>query len=79
MKQLEILEEFKKLSPEERLEVVEAALRIIREDLQKTKKLSNREARRLRLEASAQIMREDYLNDPELTSFTALDAEDFHE
>jgi len=32
----------------------------------------------LALEAAAQILQSDYLNDPELTAFSALDGEDFH-
>lgn len=36
------------------------------------------ERKLLALEAAAQILQSDYLNDPELTAFSALDGEDFH-
>lgn len=39
MTQKEILEELKKLSPKERLEVIEAAIHLIQEDLRQVGKL----------------------------------------
>jgi hypothetical protein len=38
-----------------------------------------RESRRQKLQRAAEIMREEYATDSELTAFTALDGEDFVE
>ena len=52
----------------EQLLVVEKALHIIRH-----------EERRDQMQQAAEIVRNDYLNDPELTGFTALDGEPVYE
>ena len=52
----------------EQLLVVEKALHIIR-----------LEERRDQMRQAANILRDDYINDPELTAFTALDGEPAHE
>ena len=68
MSTVDILSEIKKLSMSEQLLVVEKALHIIRH-----------EERRDQMQQAAEIVRNDYLNDPELTGFTALDGEPVHE
>ena len=68
-----LLEELKHLTPEERLRIAEMALRLVREDLSQ----SDREERARQLAATAEMLREDYEADAELTAFTALDGEDF--
>ena len=64
MSTVDILLEIKKLPINDQLLVVEKALRNIR--------LAER---RDQMRQAADIMRNDYLNDPELTAFTALDGE----
>ncbi len=79
MTQTEILEELKKLTPAERLAVVEAAIRLIREDLQRAMQPLTRADRTKQLAEAAEALLPDYTADGELTAFTALDGEDFHE
>ena len=76
MVQVEILEAIKKLPTTERLAVVEAALRLIREDLQTEIQLTPEE-RKQQLTAAAEALLPDYKASGELTAFTALDSEDF--
>ncbi len=76
MSQTEVLDEIQRMPLEERLSMVEAAVRLIRETLPPAPSLT-REERRRRLAASAQIALPHYLADKELTAFTALDGEDF--
>ena len=76
----EILQEIKKLTLSERLAVMEAALQLLREELQQHEQLlSTREKTQQQLAAAAQALCSDYTSDSELTSFTALDSEDFYE
>jgi hypothetical protein len=82
MTQIEILEEIKKLSTSERLTFIEAAIRLIREDLQLRHELEQRSRpqaeRRRELETAAKALLPDYIAGGELTAFTVLDSEDFH-
>lgn len=75
MTQVEVLEELTKFSIAERLAVAEAALRLIRQDLEQT--LTPAE-RKQKLTAAAEALLSDYVTGDELTSFTALDSEDFY-
>ena len=77
MTQTEILRELKKLTSAERLAVAEAALTLVREDLQRTVRPLSRTQISQQLAAAAQALLRDYQTDPELTVFTALDSEDF--
>ena len=79
MTQTEILEEIKKLTAAERLTIIEAALRLIREDLQQVAQPLTRIERKRQLAAAAEALLPDYSAGGELTAFTALDGEDFHE
>jgi len=78
MMQVEILEELKKFTIPERLTIIEAALRLIREDLQQVGQPLTRTERRRQLAAAAEALLQDYAAGGELTIFTALDSEDFY-
>ncbi len=78
MTKTDILEELRKLPPEDVLSIIEAALRGLREDFAPTKQVLPERERKHRLEMAAQALHDDYATDTELTSFTVLDAEDFH-
>ena len=76
MTQNEILLEIRRLSPIEQLTLAETVLHWARENLQAP--LSSVEDEQA-MAVAAQALREDYLNDKELTAFTVLDGEDFYE
>jgi hypothetical protein len=71
MDKLHILQALTRLSPAERLAVIEEALHQLRQEMAHTGAL--RWARSL--QQAAEALREDYLHDPELTAFTSLDSE----
>ncbi len=73
---IEILEELKKLTPAERLSVIETALQQLRGELQQTQPVGEERKRQLALAAEALFA--DYAADGELTAFSVLDSEDFH-
>ena len=78
MIQVDIVEELKRFTISERLEIIEAALRLIREDLQQAGQPLAQTERRRKLTAAAEALLPDYTADGELTIFTALDSEDFY-
>jgi len=78
MTQVQILEELKKLTPAERLSVIEAALHLIREDIRQMQQPSKQTERTRQLAAAAEALLPDYTAGGELTVFTDLDGEDFH-
>ena len=71
----EIIAQLKQLTAEERLAVIEAATRLIREDLSQPETNENGDDAQLAQAATALLA--DYQSDRELTAFTSLDAEDF--
>lgn len=73
-----ILEELKKLTVPERLTIVEAALRLIREDLQQAEQPLTRAEGKRPLAAAAEALLPDYAAGGELTIFTVLDSEDVY-
>ena len=73
-----ILEELESLTTVERLSVVEAALRLIREDLQRVEQPVARTEKKRHLAAAAEVLLPDYAVGGELTIFTTLDGEDFY-
>jgi hypothetical protein len=75
----EMLATLKKLTLTERLALVEAALHLMREELQEREQQPTTDEKAARLTAAAQALLPDYTTDTELTSFTALDSEDFYE
>jgi len=74
----DILEELKKLPPEDVLSVIEEALHSLREDFAPTKQVLPERERKHQLAIAAKALYDNYTTDSELTSFTVLDAEDFH-
>jgi hypothetical protein len=78
MTRTEILEEIKKLTPAERLTIIEAALQLVRVDLQQIERPAIHTERQRQMAAAAETLLADYTMDNELTSFTSLDSEDIH-
>ncbi len=68
MSVVEIENELKKMTNEERLFVIEIATKLVRREFSIKKE---------RLKRSAEIMLSEYRSDKELTAMTALDGEDF--
>jgi hypothetical protein len=77
MTRTDILEELNKLPADERLGIVESALRQLREQLV-TGQLDVTAERRERLSIAADALKDAYKTDSELTAFTTLDHDDFH-
>jgi hypothetical protein len=73
-----ILEGLKKLSVQERLEIIDAVVHLLRQDLHQIGQPITRQERKKLLVAAAELLLPDYERDDELISFTALDGEDFH-
>ena len=71
MNKVHILDALTQLSHAERLAVIEEALRQLRQEIDRPTST----ARTRSLQQAAEALREDYLNDPELTAFTILDSE----
>jgi len=78
MTQREIIEELKKLAPAQRLAIVEATLRSIREELAPAQEPVKELELEGKLAAAVEALLPDYAQGGDLTSFTALDSEDFH-
>ena len=78
MTRTEILEELRKLSAKERLEVIEAIALQLQEEPRLIERPLTRAERDRQLAATAATLLPDYTEDDELTSFTALDSQDFH-
>ena len=74
--QTTILEDFRKLSPLERLDVVEAVMQMMRADWQQDSR-QQQAMRQQRLATAAAALRDDYETDAELTVFAVLDGDDF--
>ncbi|HEV7796961.1 MAG TPA: hypothetical protein VGO73_02300 [Pyrinomonadaceae bacterium] len=70
----EIIDQLKQLTTAERLAVIEAATRLIREDLSSFEGSENGEEQ---LAQAANALLADYQSDRELTAFTSLDGDDF--
>jgi DNA-binding helix-hairpin-helix protein with protein kinase domain len=68
----EIIDQLKQLTTAERLAVIEAATRLIREEPE-----ANERAEDKQLAQAATALLADYQTDRELTAFTSLDGEDF--
>lgn len=77
MTRIEILEELKKLTPTERLAIIEDALHLIGEDLQQAGPPLYPTERERQLAVAAEALLSDYSAGSELTAFKALDSEDF--
>lgn len=77
MTKAEVLEALKQMSTEERLEIIETASKLIREELAEQPKLKVK--RELSLAEAVEVMRPYYEQGSELATFTDLDTEDFYE
>ena len=75
MNQIELMDEIRKLPAKKRLEVIEAAIHTLQEDLQP----SQQDEHKQQMAKAAKMLLKDYQDDDELTSFTTLDGEAFHE
>ncbi|MEW6755603.1 MAG: hypothetical protein AB1505_32195 [Candidatus Latescibacterota bacterium] len=75
MTRTDILSELRRLTPRERLEFIEEAVRML---LAEDVPVSETTGRRRILEDAARALQADYEEDSELTSFTALDSAEFH-
>jgi hypothetical protein len=78
MSEKEILEALKRLTPSERLIVIEGALEELRRELQQAESPPDKEGRKKQLASAAEVLLADYASDAELTAFSILDGEDFH-
>jgi hypothetical protein len=75
MSTAELVQQLKHLSNPERLAVIEAATRLIREDLS-AQTASAREEQDRRMRAAALVLKDFYEPGGELTEWTSLDAEE---
>jgi hypothetical protein len=79
MTQVEILREIKRLPLTEQLSVMEFLINTVREQLPASVLSAARpEIKKLPLPEAAALLKEDYVSEPALTAFTALDGEGFH-
>jgi hypothetical protein len=76
MSTTQLVEELKRLSNAERLEVIEAATRLVREDIGPSAARA-RDDKDERMRAAAARVKDLYEPGRELTEWTALDSEDF--
>lgn len=77
MTQSQLLNEFRRLPLQQQLDTIQEALRIVAQRLQLIEESHSNVERRQVLPAAANLLLADYLEDRELTSFTALDGESF--
>jgi hypothetical protein len=75
----DLVAELKYLTNPERLAVIEAATRLIQDDLLATAKTALRVEQDQRLRAAAEALKDLYTPGGELTEWTALDAEDIYD
>lgn len=75
----EILQKLKMLPPSQRLAIVEATLQTLHEELEQGETPSYRAEQKKQLTLAAEALLADYNHDRELTIFTMLDSENFHE
>lgn len=78
MTEKEIIEELKRLPPLDRLAIIEATLRSLREELSDKKGSGSDADMSRKLTSAAEALLSDYAPGGEMTTFTALDHEDFH-
>ncbi|MFN8444941.1 MAG: hypothetical protein U0175_29415 [Caldilineaceae bacterium] len=75
MTQTQLLNEFRQLSLQQQIEVIQAAMRILAEQFQLVEPRVNGSKVHKPLAEAANLLLEDYLEDSELTSFSTLDGE----
>ena len=79
MSQTEIIEEIKKLSPEQKKLVVEEAMKLLKDEEQNALRRQEREELRKRMAQAAERLKDYYGPGSEHVGFEALDDKDFHE
>ncbi len=79
MKQTQIMEELKNLTTEQQLEVVEGALKLIKNNIKDDNIVRRHSDIKRQLSEAADALLPDYTEGGELTIFTALDGEEFSE
>ncbi len=77
MQEISMLSEIIRLPIEDRIALIESVLASVRKDLIPEK--PSHDNSRQQMATAAEILCRDYLENRELTAFTALDSEDFHE
>ena len=75
MTQTQLLQGFRQLSLSEQLEMIQAALRIIAQQMQAVEQGGNDTGQQSQLAIAAQQLVVDYTDDDELTNFSVLDGE----
>ncbi|MEZ4736210.1 MAG: hypothetical protein R3E79_54685 [Caldilineaceae bacterium] len=78
MTQAQLLYEFSQLPLQQQLEVVQAAVQLIAQQVEAVAQPVNGRNESSRLAIAANALLADYLEDQELTSFTALDGKPFY-
>lgn len=78
MTQAQLLNEFSRLPLAQQLETIQAALQIITQQTQGMFPTANGHSNHTSLEEAANLLFDDYRDDAELTSMTALDGEPFY-
>ena len=78
MTQAQLLHEFGQLAVPEQLELLREALRLMQQSMPVNKPCSTGVPAKKSLSDAANLLFDDYANDAELTSFTALDGEPVH-
>ena len=79
MTNVELIEEIKKLEPLAQLDLAESTLRILRTDIRIEKEFNTTERQSKQLREAAAALLTEYHSNPELTAFSVLDSEEFHE
>ena len=78
MTQAQLLHEFGQLTVPQQLELLREALRLMQQSMPVNKPSSTGVPAKKSLTDAANLLFDDYANDAELTSFTALDGEPVH-
>ncbi len=78
MTQTQLLHEFGQLAVPEQLELLREALRLMQQSMPVNEPCSTGVSAKKSLSDAANLLFDDYANDVELTSFTALDGEPVH-
>lgn len=78
MTQVQLLNEFRQLPLAQQLEVLQALLGIVAQQVQVVEQAANGRDEHKSLAEAAKLLLADYQEDQELTSFTVLDGEPFY-
>lgn len=78
MSQTQLLGEFSRLPLAQQLEIIQAAIQIVAQQTQGIFTPTNGHSTRKSLEEAAKVLLDDYQENAELTSLTALDGEPFY-